>query len=58
MRVAAAFLGLASVLCAQAEVGEKVPDFELGEVVQNGDGRTSLAEFRGSPVLVDFWGTR
>jgi len=46
-------------LCAgaQARVGEPVPDFRFPDFIQ-GDGRQSLKEFYGSPVLVEFWGTR
>ena len=39
-----------------AKVGDKVPSFALGKMI-NGDGRTNLDEFRGQPVMVDFWGT-
>ena len=39
-----------------AKVGDKVPSFAM-EKLLNGDGRNNLDEFRGQPVLVDFWGT-
>lgn len=42
----------------KADVGQQVPDFDLPAILLNGDGRTKLSEFRGSPVVLDFWGTR
>jgi len=59
--------GLASVVLAvtvsmggqghqPAKVGDKVPSFALDKML-NSDGRSNLDEFRGQPVLVDFWGT-
>jgi hypothetical protein len=39
-----------------AKVGDKVPSFSFEKMV-NSDGRTNLDEFRGQPILVDFWGT-
>ena len=60
MLVAASTLCLLwpTVLSGQADVGQQVADFEFPTFLQNGDGRTKLSEFRGSVVLVDFWGTR
>ncbi len=55
-------LGLALALPAQdgapkvAEVGEVVAEFSFGAML-NGDGRTKISEFRGQPILLDFWGT-
>ena len=55
-------LGLALALPAQdgartvAQVGDQVPEFAFGAML-NGDGRTKLSEFRGQPILLDFWGT-
>jgi len=38
----------------EAQVGESAPDFQL----QNLDGQAiSLSDFRGSPVLINFWAT-
>lgn len=37
------------------KVGDKVPDFKFSSLLNN-DGRMSLAEFRGSVVLLDWWG--
>jgi hypothetical protein len=39
-----------------AKIGEVVPDFEF-PMVWNGDGRRKLSEFRGQPVMIEFWGT-
>lgn len=39
-----------------AQVGDKVAEFDFGPML-NGDGRTKLSEFRGQPILIDFWGT-
>jgi hypothetical protein len=56
------FLLAASALPAQdgapkaAAVGDQVPEFDFGAMV-NGDGRTKLSQFRGQPILLDFWGT-
>lgn len=41
---------------ANAAVGELAPEIEVREWI-NGDGRTSLADFRGEVVLLEFWGT-
>ena len=40
-----------------ATEGEKVGDFTFRDL-RNHDGRTSLRDFRGSPVFIEFWGTR
>ena len=39
-----------------AQVGDKVAEFAFGPML-NGDGRSKLSEFRGQPILIDFWGT-
>lgn len=39
------------------EVGEVV-DFTFRHAVSGSMGESSLADFRGKPVLIDFWGTR
>ncbi|MEZ5964750.1 MAG: hypothetical protein R3F56_12960 [Planctomycetota bacterium] len=39
-----------------AQVGDKVAEFSFGPML-NGDGRRKLSEFRGQPILIDFWGT-
>jgi len=48
---------LALPLAAQnTAVGDKVPDTKFPTFL-NGDGRQSLAEFFGQPVMIDVWGT-
>lgn len=46
---------LALPLAAQA-VGDKVADCTFPTFL-NGDGRQTLAEFFGQPVLIEQWGT-
>lgn len=46
----------APLLGQAAGVGEAVAEFDFGPML-NGDGRTKLSEFRGQPILIDFWGT-
>ena len=41
---------------AAEKLGDLVPEFTFPEF-WNGDGRQSLSDFRGSPILIDFWGT-
>lgn len=48
-------LVLALPLTAQT-VGEKVADCTFPTFL-NGDGRQSLSEFFGQPVLIEVWGT-
>lgn len=40
---------------AQIKEGDQ-PDFTFRSPVQNGMGVKSLADLRGKPVLVEFWG--
>jgi hypothetical protein len=49
---------LVAPLAAQqvARVGEVVPQFSFPKFL-NGDGRQSLGEFFGQPVVIEFWGT-
>jgi hypothetical protein len=54
-----ASLLLAVPLAAQksANVGEKVPaDFAFPQFL-NGDGRQTIQDFFGQPVVIDIWGT-
>ena len=37
-------------------IGEITPDFTFKNFI-SGDGRSSMGDFRGSVVLVDWWGT-
>lgn len=39
-----------------AVTGRPAPDIEVGDWI-NGDGRTSLADFRGEVVVLEFWAT-
>ncbi len=39
------------------EVGSVI-DFKFSTPPLNSDGMKSLAELRGRPVLIEFWGTR
>lgn len=48
-------LALPALAQQAATVGGPVPEFSFGTFL-NGDGRQSLADFRGSPILIDFWG--
>lgn len=40
----------------RAKVGDKMPDFSFPQFL-NGDGRQSLSDFYGQPVVIDRWGT-
>jgi len=42
---------------AAAGVGDK-PDYKFRQPPVNALGVSSLADLRGKPVVVDFWGTR
>lgn len=49
---------LASASCsASAGVGD-APEYKFRKAPVNALGVASLADLRGKPVLVDFWGTR
>lgn len=52
---AALLLALPIAAQKRAAVGEQVPEFSFGQFL-NGDGRSSLSDFYGSPVMIDFWG--
>jgi hypothetical protein len=54
--VAAALVALPLVAQARAEVGQKIADHTFPSFL-NGDGRQSLSEFFGQPVMIDIWGT-
>lgn len=49
----------APALAAQATVvpGD-LPEYTWRSDLFQGDAASSLADFRGKPVLVDFWGTK
>ena len=56
--LACGLFGLAPAQDQQvAQVGDQVAEFTFGPML-NGDGRAKLSEFRGQPILIDFWGTR
>lgn len=52
--------GLAApALAAQSTVSPgDLPEYSWRTELFQGAAATSLADFRGKPVLVDFWGTR
>jgi len=52
--LAAGLVGLAGAVAAQAAVGSEAPALEF-DTVLNVDGVTTLADFRGSAVLLEFW---
>ncbi len=54
--LASLLLVLPAVAQKAAAVGEKVPDFSFPAFL-NGDGRQSLKDFFGSPIMIDYWGT-
>ncbi len=39
-----------------ATVDQLAPDIQISSTI-NGDGRTSLADFRGEVVFLEIWGT-
>jgi hypothetical protein len=41
---------------ATPEVGEIIADYTFKNFI-SGDGRTSMKDFRGNVILVDWWGT-
>jgi hypothetical protein len=54
--LAFALFALPTASQQSAGVGQKVPEFSFPEFL-NGDGRQSLCDFFGQPVLIEFWGT-
>lgn len=53
--LSSAVLSFAPQAAAQLEVGDQ-PQYTFRAPLQNGMGATELADFRGKPVLVEFWG--
>lgn len=53
--LSSAALVLAPQAAAQVEVGDQ-PQYTFRSPLQNGMGVTELADLRGKPVLVEFWG--
>ncbi|MFN0206566.1 MAG: hypothetical protein ACKVS6_09680 [Planctomycetota bacterium] len=51
--------GFAAILTFQngtLSVGDKIPENKFTEVVWGWDGAEGLQDYRGEPVLIDFWG--
>jgi hypothetical protein len=56
-------LGLGVVLGGSPAAQEKVsvgakPSYQFKESLYNGCGVKSLADLRGAPTMIEFWGTR
>lgn len=43
---------------AELNVGDKMPDLSLGTVIENRTGKTKFSQFKGTPIILDFWTTR
>ncbi len=41
-----------------AREGDVVPDFTFGKIAVVDDASLSMKQWRGQPVLFEFWGTR
>lgn len=57
--LALAGLAAAALLPAQdrtLSVGDKAPASKFNEVIWAWDGASSLQDYLGEPILVDFWG--
>lgn len=49
----------ALALCVSARTaGEEAVDYKFNQAPVNAMGVTGMADLRGKPVLIDFWGTR
>ncbi len=57
LTLAGTVLAVAPTLQAQVAVGDQ-PSYSFRAPLFNGMGATSLEDFRGKPLLIDFWGTR
>ena len=55
--IASLLIALPLTAQERAKVGDKIPDFSFPQFL-NGDGRQSIKEFFGQPVMIDRWGTR
>jgi hypothetical protein len=53
----ACFILWANTLTAQTVTAGDVPSYSLDKAF-NAMGATKAEDFRGKPILVDFWGTR
>jgi hypothetical protein len=56
-RLAALAVTLASAGVSNANAGDS-PSYRFQKPPVNSMGVKSMAELRGKPVLIDFWGTR
>ena len=56
LALAVALLALPMAAQKRANVGDKIPDATFPAFL-NGDGRQSLSEFFGQPIVIDRWGT-
>ncbi len=50
-------VGTNAIVAGAPDVGALV-DYKFNSAPMNSAGLTSLADLRGRPVLIDFWGTR
>lgn len=59
LAVSAAAVALSPAVSAQGtvQVGDQ-PEYTLGEESFNTMGSSKASDFRGKPVLVEFWGTK
>ncbi|MGB0954349.1 MAG: hypothetical protein ACPG31_14115 [Planctomycetota bacterium] len=59
LAVTAAAVAFSPAAAAQGtvQVGD-APEYQLGAKTFNSMGAAAAADFRGKPVLVEFWGTR
>lgn len=59
LAVTAAAVAFSPALAAQGavQVGD-TPEYQMGAKTFNAMGTSAAADFRGKPVLVEFWGTR
>jgi hypothetical protein len=58
LRGLAAALVLCGAALAQGVQPGDQPEYSFRQPVLNGEGMKSLADLRGKPLLVEFWGTR
>ena len=54
---AAGALSVTADSTSGVEIGEVI-DFTFRQPITGSMGEMSMADFRGKPVLIDFWGTR
>lgn len=54
----AALLALTASVCAQTSPNESPRDYTFRDAPLNARGTQSLADLRGKPTLIEFWGVR